>query len=126
MNDIRYNEAHVWASIDDYGTVLIGVSEYAQEQLGDIVYVELPEVGQDVSAGDEIAVIESVKTTSEIAAPVTGTIYMINEDLAERPELINESPLEEGWLFRIEPGDIDEQSELMSEADYTRFVEEEA
>jgi glycine cleavage system H protein len=116
----------VWASIDDYGMVVIGISEYAQEQLGDIVYVELPEIGQEVSAGDEIAVIESVKTTSEIAAPVTGTIYMINEDLADRPELINESPLEDGWLFRIEPDDIDEQSELMSEADYIQFVEDEA
>ncbi|MFT4563730.1 MAG: glycine cleavage system H protein [Gammaproteobacteria bacterium] len=126
MNETRYNEAHVWTSVDEYGMVLIGISEYAQEQLGDIVYVELPAIGREVSAGDEIAIIESVKTTSEIAAPVTGTIYMINEDLADRPELINESPLEDGWLLRIEPDDIDEQSKLMNEADYTQFVEEEA
>jgi glycine cleavage system H protein len=125
MSDIKYNEEHIWVRIDDHAMVVIGISEHAQEQLGDIVYVELPQAGREITLGEEIAIIESVKTTSEIAAPVSGEVLEINESLADSPEIINESPLDEGWLIRIEPGDVDETADLMDEDAYKEFVDAE-
>ncbi len=122
MVDTKYNAEHIWARLDDHGMVVVGISDHAQEQLGDIVYVELRDVGRDVAAGDEIAVIESVKTTSEISTPVSGTILEINEYLGDRPEIINESPLEEGWLVRIESDDTSELGAMMAEDAYDEFV----
>ena len=86
MGDTKYNDEHIWVRLDDHGMAVIGISDHAQEQLGDIVYVELPDVGREVTAGEEIAIIESVKTTSEINAPVSGSILEVNEELGDRPE----------------------------------------
>jgi glycine cleavage system H protein len=122
MSDRRYNEAHLWAMLDEFGMVLVGISEHAQEQLGDIVYVELPDVGREIDIDEEVALIESVKTTSDICTPVSGTVHAINQELADSPETINESALDEGWLFRIEPRDENELSGLLDEDAYNEFV----
>jgi len=125
MSDAKYNEEHLWAKLDDQDMVVVGISEHAQEQLGDIVYVELPQVGREVTFGEEIAIIESVKTTSEISSPVSGEILEVNEALGDSPEIINESPLDDGWLMRIEPSDLSELDELMDEDAYREFVDSE-
>lgn len=125
MSDAKYNEEHLWAKLDDLDMVVVGISEHAQEQLGDIVYVELPQLGREVTIGEEIAIIESVKTTSEISSPVSGEIREVNEALGDSPEIINESPLDDGWLMRIEPSDLSELDELMDEDAYREFVESE-
>ena len=125
MNETKYNEDHVWVRLDDRAMVIVGISEHAQEQLGDIVYVELPDIGSEVSHGEEIAIIESVKTTSEIVAPVSGTVFEVNDSLADSPEIVNESALDDGWLLRIEPSDLSELDVLMDEDRYELFVEEE-
>jgi glycine cleavage system H protein len=125
MSDAKYNEEHLWAKLDDQDMVVVGISEHAQEQLGDIVYVELPQVGREVTFGEEIAMIESVKTTSEISSPVSGEIREVNEALGDSPEIINESPLDDGWLMRIEPSDLSELDELMDEDAYREFVDSE-
>jgi glycine cleavage system H protein len=126
MTERRYSEEHIWLKSDEYGMIVVGISDYAQEQLGDIVYVEVADVGREITRDEEIAVIESVKTTSEIFAPLSGTVHEINVELAERPEIINESPLDAGWLLRVEPTDIDEMRDLMDEDAYKEFVESEA
>ena len=123
MFETKYNEEHVWVRLDDHGMAVIGISDYAQEQLGDIVYVELPDVGTEVIVGEEMAIIESVKTTSEVHAPLSGTILEINEELADRAEIINESALDDGWLVRIEPTGIDDTDATMGEDDYKEFVD---
>ena len=126
MTERRYSEEHIWLKSDEYGMIVVGISDYAQEQLGDIVYVEVADVGREITRDEEIAIIESVKTTSEIFAPLSGTVREINVELAERPEIINESPLDAGWLLRVEPTDIDEMRDLMDEDAYKEFVESEA
>lgn len=108
--DLKYAESHEWLRSD--GTV--GISDHAQDQLGDVVYVELPEVGQEVTAGDAVAVVESVKTASDIYAPASGTVTAINEELENTPELVNESPYENGWLFKL---DVTEESDDLMDAD---------
>jgi glycine cleavage system H protein len=123
MFETKYNEEHIWVRLDEDGMAVVGISDHAQEQLGDIVYVELPEVGTEVIVGEEMAVIESVKTTSEINAPLSGTIFEVNEELAERAEIINESALDDGWLVRIEPSGVDDSDATMDEGDYKEFVD---
>ena len=111
-NELKYAPSHEWLAID--GTV--GISDFAQDQLGDVVYVELPEVGREVKAGETVAVVESVKTASDIYAPATGTITAVNSELSGTPELVNSGPYEGGWLFRMdvtEPG-----AELMDAGAY--------
>ena len=126
MSGMRYNDEHIWVRVDDHDMVVVGISEFAQEQLGDVVYVELPDVGREVAAGEEIAVIESVKTTSDILAPVSGEVREVNEALVDTPEIINESPLDDGWLMRIEPSDLDELETFMDEDAYQEFVDAES
>ena len=126
MSGIKFNQEHIWVTEDEYGMIVVGISDFAQEQLGDIVYVEVPQVGREVTAGEEIAIIESVKTTSEISAPISGTIYAVNEELSEQPEIINESPFDDGWLVRIEPDDLGELSAMMGEDAYQEYVVSEA
>jgi glycine cleavage system H protein len=123
MIDAKYNEEHIWVRLDDQGMVLVGISDHAQEELGEIVYVELPDTEREVVAGEEIAVIESVKTTSEINAPVSGMIVEVNEQIIDQPEIINESALDDGWLVRIEPSDVDEITGMMDEEAYREFVD---
>lgn len=124
-DNLRYTTSHEWASEPDGGLVTIGISDYAQDQLGDVVYVELPEVGRDVRAGDAVAVVESVKTASDIYAPVSGSVEAVNEALVDTPERINDSPYGDGWLFRLRVGDPDELGELLDAAAYRQAASKE-
>ncbi|MCF8467540.1 MAG: glycine cleavage system protein GcvH [Sneathiella sp.] len=119
---IKFTEDHEWVLLEgDVAT--IGVSNYAQEQLGDVVYVEVPQVGSDVAKGDELAVVESVKAASEVYSPVSGEVIEVNGDLEETPTLVNEDPLDGGWFAKIKVTDASEIDELMDEAAYKTFVE---
>ncbi len=125
-NDLFYAESHEWARLNDDGTVTVGITEHAQEQLGDLVFVESPEIDKVVSAKDAIAVVESVKAASDIYSPINGTIIDANTALADEPELVNTSPYEDGWLFTIQPEDAIEVEELMDDEAYQAFVASEA
>ena len=103
--DLKYTDEHEWLRLEDDGTVVVGITAHAQEALGDLVYVELPEVGQEIDAGDGIAVVESVKAASDVYAPINCTVSAINDALSDTPESINEDPYGEGWIARITPGD---------------------
>jgi len=121
MSDIKYSSDHEYVKIDG-GNGIIGVSIYAQEQLGDIVYVELPNVGEDIKKGDEIAVIESVKAASELYSPVSGTIVAINEKLNDEPAFVNLDAEGEGWIFKVALSNVSELDELMNEAAYNKHI----
>ncbi len=117
-DDIVYASSHEWVRTLEDGIVEVGISDFAQSALGDVVYVELPEIGQAVSAGEECCAVESVKAASDIYAPVSGEIVAINEDLDGQPELLNESPFVGGWMFKIRASDIGELEDLMSAESY--------
>lgn len=122
-SDLKYTESHEWVRIDgDVATV--GITDFAQDQLGDVVFVDMPEVGAVVSKGDSIAEVESTKTVSDIYAPLSGTIEAINEDLDGNEELVNKEPYGKGWLFRIKLSDTGEVAGLLDAAAYARVVEE--
>ena len=121
--DTKYAETHEWARLDDDDNVVVGVSDYAQEQLGDVVYIELPEVDQQVDAGAEAGVVESVKAASDIYAPVSGTVVAINKSLEDTPELVNQDPYGDGWFFAIKPDASDELADLMEAGEYSEFCE---
>ena len=121
--DLFYEKTHEWLQIDgDIATV--GITEFAQNQLSDLTFVELPEVGTDVEAGDELAVLESVKAASDIYAPVAGRIVEINSVLEDKPELINDSPYDLGWLFKLEVVKVEDIDNLMSAEEYDDLCEE--
>jgi glycine cleavage system H protein len=121
--NLKYHKEHDWARIEgDVAT--LGVTDYAQESLGDIVYIELPEVGAEVSAGTSYAEIESVKAVSDVFAPVSGTVIEANDEVVDAPELINESPYEDGWLIKVKLSDPGEADELMSAEDYEEMLAE--
>ncbi|NQV81375.1 MAG: glycine cleavage system protein GcvH [Alphaproteobacteria bacterium] len=122
MSDIRFTKDHEWVRLEG-DTATIGISEYAQEQLGDVVFIELPTVGADVEAGGDAAVVESVKAASEVYSPVSGRIVEVNDDLEATPGLVNESAEDEGWFWRMELSDPDELEELMNAKDYKAFLE---
>ncbi|MCY4565212.1 MAG: glycine cleavage system protein GcvH [Gammaproteobacteria bacterium] len=111
-NELRYAETHEWAREDD-GIVTVGITDHAQDALGDVVYVELPDPEQWVAAREEAGVVESVKAASDIYAPVTGTVVAVNEQLEDSPELVNQDPYGDGWFFRIDPEDAAELGELL-------------
>ena len=123
MSELRYTEDHEWVRVDDDGLAVVGITDYAQEQLGEIVFVELPEVGDEVDRGAEAAVIESVKAASELFAPVSGTVAQVNEALNDEPALVNEDPTGEGWFLQIEMGGEGSMEGLMTEDEYLRYVE---
>lgn len=123
--DRKYTKTHEWIKLE-HGAALIGITDYAQKALGDITFVELPETDQFVEQGSECGVIESVKAASDIYAPVSGELVEVNEDLNDRPELINEDPYEKGWMFRMENIDSRQFKELMDASDYEAGLEEEA
>jgi len=123
-DDRRYTKTHEWAKLEN-GIVTVGISDFAQESLGDVVFVEVPEVGREVSAGEAVAVIESVKTASDVYAPVAGKVVEVNEALADAPEKVNEDPYEGGWLFKLEPADTASLEGLLSPEEYAKVVEEE-
>jgi len=122
MADRKYTEDHEWVEVDGDSGV-IGISEYAQEQLGDLVFVELPEVGKVLDRGDEVAVVESVKAAAEVYAPVGGEVLEVNEDLNGDPSLVNTDPFGDGWFAKLKLSDPDELDELMDEDTYKKFVE---
>lgn len=119
---IRYSEDHEWISVDgDEGTV--GITDYAQKALGDVVFVELPPVGDSFAKGDEVAVVESVKAASEIYAPVDGEISEVNSAIEASPEMVNASPTDDAWFFKIKLSDVTQLDELMDEDSYNEYVE---
>ncbi len=121
----RYLKSHEWARQED-DEIVVGISDHAQEQLGDIVYVELPEVGDEVTRGEAFGSVESVKAASDIYAPVSGVVSAINEELEDAPELVNQDPYGKGWMIKIEPSDLEEWDELLTPEAYEQIVEEEA
>ncbi len=123
--DSRYAKSHEYVHVEgDIGT--IGITDYAQKELGDVVFVELPQVGSQLEAGDELGSIESVKAVSELFAPVTGEVVEINETLAEKPELVNTDPYGDGWMIRVRLSDATELDDLMSAEEYEEYIETES
>ncbi len=123
--ELKYVETHEWVREDGDGTVIVGITDYAQGALGDVVYVELPEVGSEVEMGDEVAVVESVKAASDIYAPLSGTITEVNESLEGNPELVNTDPYRDGWFFRLKLRDVEELSSLMDSESYSELCDNE-
>lgn len=123
--NLKYASSHEWLRADGDGVYTVGITEHAQELLGDMVFVELPEVGDTVSQGDDCAVAESVKAASDIYAPVSGEVVAVNDTLSDSPELVNSSPYEDGWMFKIKIADEAELSALLDAAGYQAIVDEE-
>ena len=123
MAKVYYSEEHEWVRVEDDGAAVIGITDYAQQQLGDVVFVEVPDAGKELAKGDEAAVVESVKAASEVYAAVSGTVTEVNEALADTPNLVNESPEAEGWFFKLTLSDQSELDALMDEAAYANFVQ---
>ncbi len=121
--DLKFLKSHEWARMEDDGTVTVGISEHAQGQLGDLVYVELPSVGDSVDAGNACAVVESVKAASDVYSPVSGSIIKVNDALADKPETINEDAFGDGWIFRVKPSNPAEMDELLTPDDYAEQIE---
>lgn len=121
--DLYYAASHEWLKLGDDGVATVGISDFAQSELGDVVYVELPENGATVSAKDEVSVVESVKTASDIYSPVSGEIVAVNEGLDESPESVNSGPYDEGWLFKIKLSNNAELDDLLSAEDYIENCE---
>lgn len=122
MSDMRYTEDHEWARPEGGTSVVIGITDYAQEQLGELVFIELPEVGSDLAQGDEAAVIESVKAAAEVKSPLSGTVLETNDALNDAPDTVNREPTGDGWFFRITASDPTELDGLMDEAAYTSYL----
>lgn len=116
--ELRYVSSHEWVRLEDDGTATIGITDHAQEALGDVVFVELPEMGAQLGAGDEAGVVESVKAASDIYAPIGGEIIAINENLEDSPEVINADPYGDGWFFRMRLDDVADLDQLMSAEQY--------
>lgn len=122
-SELRYSEEHEWVK-DEGGNLRIGITDFAQSELGDIVFVELPEVGDEVTANEPFGSVESVKTVSELYAPVSGKVVAVNEDLSDSPEFVNESPYEKAWMIVVEPSNAGELEELMSAEQYEAMIKE--
>jgi len=125
-HELKYTKSHEWIRSEDDGSVTIGITEHAQEALGDMVFVELPEVGNEYEAAEECGVVESVKAASDIYSPVTGEIVAVNEELEDSPELVNSEPYHEGWLFRIQPFEQGESDDWLTAEEYQDLLDEEA
>ena len=128
MKDVPENykflSSHEWAKVEEDGKVTVGISDYAQDQLGDIVFVELPEIDSEVNQGDEVAVVESVKAASEVYSPVSGKVIDVNSSLEDSPETVNLSAFEEGWFFKIEATDISELENLLLPEQYSEHCQD--
>jgi glycine cleavage system H protein len=122
--DLKYSKEHEWVLVEGK-VATVGITDFAQDQLGDIVFVELPAVGDKVSKEDAFGVVESVKAVSDIYAPVSGKVLEANDDLPENPEMINEDPYGDGWIIKIEMNDLEELQDLMTAAEYEEYVAEE-
>ncbi|NVK44321.1 MAG: glycine cleavage system protein GcvH [Oceanospirillaceae bacterium] len=125
-NELKYVASHEWIRVDSDGTVTIGVTDHAQDLLGDVVFVELPGVGTELSAGDEAGVVESVKAASDIYAPLSGEVIEINEELEESPELVNSDPYGDGWFFKLKLSDTSELDDLLDADGYADLCEAES
>lgn len=123
-NELKYAPSHEWIRDEGDGVYTVGITEHAQELLGDMVFVELPEVGDNVSAGDDVAVAESVKAASDIYAPIAGEIVAVNEELEDSPELVNSDPYGDGWLFKLKADDESELASLLDAEGYATSIEE--
>lgn len=121
--ELKYVESHEWLRKEEDGTYTVGITDFAQEQLGDVVFVELPEVGEEVEADQDIAVVESVKAASDIFAPIDGKIVAVNEELIDAPEKVNEYPYSDAWFFRIEPTNEAQLEELLTADEYSAKCE---
>lgn len=124
-SDLKYLSSHEWARLEDDGTVTIGITDFAQDMLGDVVFVELPELGSTINAGDEAGVVESVKAASDIFAPVSGEVVAINEELEDSPELVNKDAYGDGWFFRVKVDDAAELESLLDAEAYAEVCEAE-
>jgi glycine cleavage system H protein len=122
--ELRYTEEHEWVKVEG-DKVRIGITDFAQSELGDIVFVELPEVGDEVQANEPFGSVESVKTVSELYAPISGKVVEVNEELDDSPEFVNESPYEKAWMIVVEPSDESELENLMSAEEYEKMISEE-
>ena len=123
--DLLYTTEHEWLRREDDGSVTMGVTDHAQAALGDLVYVELPEVGQDVDSGGDMAVVESVKAASDVYAPLGGSVVAVNEELADDPEKINADPYGDGWIVRLQPNESIDESALMTPDTYQELLDQE-
>ncbi len=122
--ELKYSASHEWIRLEADGSVLIGITDYAQQALGDIVFVELPDKGEYLDLGAEIAIVESVKAASDIYAPISGEVLELNEDLSAEPSLINDSPYDLGWLLRLRPKDLESLKDLMDEHQYEDYFKD--
>ena len=124
MGTVRYTKDHEWVLMEDGDIGVIGITDYAQDQLGELVYVELPAVGQELSAGSDAVVIESVKAAGEVKAPVSGSVVAVNEALVDEPENVNNDPMGQGWFIKIRVADRSELDELMDEDAYKEYTDD--
>lgn len=124
--DLKFLKSHEWARVEDNGHVTVGISEHAQSLLGDLVYVELPSVGDKITLGAAAAVVESVKAASDVYSPVSGTVVSVNDALSDKPETINEDAYGEGWLYTVAVDDLDQLNELLSPDDYAALIEDDS
>ena len=122
--DLKFLSSHEWARVESDGTITIGISDHAQDLLGDIVFVELPEIGQSVDAENDTAIVESVKAASDVYSPLSGEVIEVNSLLEDQPEIINSSPYENGWFFKLTPSDLGELDNLLSPEDYSEVCED--
>ncbi|MBL4826691.1 MAG: glycine cleavage system protein GcvH [Spongiibacteraceae bacterium] len=124
-NELRYASSHEWVRLEENGTVTIGISDHAQDALGDVVYVDTPDIDANLAAGDDAGVVESVKAASDIFSPVSGVVIAVNEVLEDEPETVNTDPYHDGWFFKMTPTDTTELNGLMSAEQYLEHCEEE-
>ena len=122
--DLKFLSSHEWARVESDGTVTVGISDQAQGLLGDIVFVELPELGQSIDAESDAAIVESVKAASDVYSPLSGEVIEVNSLLEDQPEVINSSPYEDGWFYKLKPYDMDELNNLLSPEDYSEVCED--
>lgn len=124
-SELKYASSHEWARLEEDGTVTVGITDHAQAALGDVVFVELPEVGTVLAAGDDAGVVESVKAASDLYAPLAGEVIEINPQLEDEPEMVNADPYNDGWFYKLQPADIAELEALLSAGDYQQQCDDE-
>ena len=124
--ELKYAASHEWARLEEDGSVTVGISDHAQESLGDVVFVELPDLGSQLAASDEAGVVESVKAASDIYAPIGGEVIAVNELLEDSPETVNSDPYQEGWFYKLRPEDVAELEKLLSADDYDALCAEDS
>ncbi|MGB0379364.1 MAG: glycine cleavage system protein GcvH [Cellvibrionales bacterium] len=123
-SELKYARSHEWARLEEDGTVTVGITEHAQDALGDVVYIEVPTPGDHIAGGDQAGVVESVKAASDIYSPLSGEVLSVNESLEDEPELVNSDPYNDGWFFKLQPEDLSELEGLLSADDYQSVCDE--